>query len=40
MIADCVNEHQYNMVKVNSQYLPGRAVNSQDDNICYQVVFG
>lgn len=39
MIADCVNEHQSNIVRVDRQYVPGVA-DEDNENICYQVVFG
>ena len=44
MIADCVNEHQSNIVRVSRQFIPGvQRVMEQDrenEDICYQVVFG
>lgn len=39
MIADCVKEHQHNMVKIDRQYISGK-LDHDNDNICYQVVFG
>ena len=39
MIADCVKEHQHNMVKITRQYISGKADHENDD-ICYQVIFG
>ena len=39
MIADCVKEHQHNVIKIDRQFAPGTNERIQE-NICYQVKFG